>query len=225
MSAARAILVQATAEEKRFAVLVNQDAIVSVQRYEQAKAALDTAVAQLAAAEAQVTYASSNLSRNQRLIESNAVAHQELELAENEARTATANVLAARAAVEAARLDLEYTRITAPVSGRISRAEVTAGNVVAAGSGTQVLTSIVSVTRLYASFDVDEQTYLKYVQLAAEVNWLIDHVRWDAEEDLSRLIGDAPAHTLAQAARQAASALRSFVAKRPGTELRTGGAA
>jgi ubiquinone biosynthesis protein UbiJ len=63
------------------------------------------------------------------------------------------------------------------------------------------------------------------VQLAAEVNWLIDHVRWDAEEDLARLIGDAPAHTLAQAARQAASALRSFVAKRPGTELRTGGAA
>ena len=63
------------------------------------------------------------------------------------------------------------------------------------------------------------------VQLAAEVNWLIDHVRWDAEEDLARLIGDAPAHTLAQAARQAANALRSFVAKRPGTELRTGGAA
>jgi multidrug efflux system membrane fusion protein len=127
------------------------------------QAELNRAKAQLAAAEAQVTYASSNLSRNQRLIESNAVAHQELELAENEARTATANVLAARAAVEAARLDLEYTRITAPVSGRISRAEVTAGNVVAAGSGTQVLTSIVSVTRLYASFDVDEQTYLKYL--------------------------------------------------------------
>ncbi|MCJ8162938.1 efflux RND transporter periplasmic adaptor subunit [Acinetobacter zhairhuonensis] len=127
------------------------------------QAELNRAKAQLAAAEAQVTYASSNLSRNQRLIESNAVAHQELELAENEARTATANVLAARAAVEAARLDLEYTRITAPVSGRISRAEVTAGNVVAAGSGTQVLTSIVSVARLYASFDVDEQTYLKYL--------------------------------------------------------------
>jgi ubiquinone biosynthesis accessory factor UbiJ len=63
------------------------------------------------------------------------------------------------------------------------------------------------------------------VQLAAEVNWLIDHVRWDAEEDLARMIGDAPAHTLAQAARQAMTALRSFVAKRPGTELRTGGAA
>ena len=63
------------------------------------------------------------------------------------------------------------------------------------------------------------------VQLAAEVNWLIDHVRWDAEEDLARLIGDAPAHTLAQAARQAMTALRSFVAQRPGTGLRTGSAA
>ena len=63
------------------------------------------------------------------------------------------------------------------------------------------------------------------VQLAAEVNWLIDHVRWDAEEDLARLIGDAPAHTLVQAARQAMSALRHFVAKRPGTGLRTGSAA
>ena len=63
------------------------------------------------------------------------------------------------------------------------------------------------------------------VQLAAEVNWLIDHVRWDAEEDLARLVGDAPAHTLAQAARQALSALRSFEAQRPGTGLRTGSAA
>ncbi len=63
------------------------------------------------------------------------------------------------------------------------------------------------------------------VQLAAEVNWLIDHVRWDAEEDLARLIGDAPAHTLALAARQAMAALRSFVALRPGTGLRAGSAA
>ena len=50
------------------------------------------------------------------------------------------------------------------------------------------------------------------VQLAAEVNWLIDNVRWDAEEDLARLIGDAPAHTLAQLGRQALAALKGFVA-------------
>lgn len=48
------------------------------------------------------------------------------------------------------------------------------------------------------------------VQLAAEVNWLIDHVRWDPEEDVARLIGDAPAHTLLQTAKRAVDALRSF---------------
>ena len=52
------------------------------------------------------------------------------------------------------------------------------------------------------------------VQLAAEVNWLIDNVRWDAEEDLARLIGDAPAHTLAVLGRQALAAMRSFVASK-----------
>lgn len=49
------------------------------------------------------------------------------------------------------------------------------------------------------------------VQLAAEVNWLIDHVRWDPEEDLARLMGDAPAHTLAQIGRRVVVALRDFV--------------
>jgi ubiquinone biosynthesis accessory factor UbiJ len=53
------------------------------------------------------------------------------------------------------------------------------------------------------------------VQLAAEVNWLVDHVRWDAEEDLSRIMGDAPAHTLMQGVQQMASMLKAFVAKPP----------
>jgi ubiquinone biosynthesis protein UbiJ len=48
------------------------------------------------------------------------------------------------------------------------------------------------------------------VQLAAEVQWLVDHVRWDLEEDLSRLIGDAPAHAVGQATRAMADALRRF---------------
>ena len=53
------------------------------------------------------------------------------------------------------------------------------------------------------------------VQLAADVNWLVDHLRWDIEEDLSRVIGDAPAHALARAARDAAQALQQFVRGRP----------
>jgi ubiquinone biosynthesis accessory factor UbiJ len=52
------------------------------------------------------------------------------------------------------------------------------------------------------------------VQLAAEINWLVDHVRWDVEEDLARVIGDAPAHTLALVASRAAQALRQFVGAR-----------
>ena len=52
------------------------------------------------------------------------------------------------------------------------------------------------------------------VQLAAEINWLVDHVRWDLEEDVARLIGDAPAHTLGQVVRKAAQALRQFVGTR-----------
>ncbi|HVZ42437.1 MAG TPA: SCP2 sterol-binding domain-containing protein [Ramlibacter sp.] len=51
------------------------------------------------------------------------------------------------------------------------------------------------------------------VQLAAEVQWLVDHVRWDLEEDLARLIGDAPAHAIGQAMRRAADALRQFAGR------------
>ncbi len=51
------------------------------------------------------------------------------------------------------------------------------------------------------------------VQLAAEVNWLADHLRWDLEEDLSRLMGDAPAHALATGLRQALSALKGFASR------------
>ncbi|MDP1741826.1 MAG: hypothetical protein Q8K71_03015 [Polaromonas sp.] len=54
------------------------------------------------------------------------------------------------------------------------------------------------------------------VQLAAEIGWLADNLRWDVEEDLSRMMGDAPAHTLASAARQALTGLRQFLAQSPG---------
>lgn len=53
------------------------------------------------------------------------------------------------------------------------------------------------------------------VQLAAELGWLADNLRWDVEEDLSRLIGDAPAHSVAKVARQALAGLRQFVARAP----------
>jgi ubiquinone biosynthesis accessory factor UbiJ len=55
------------------------------------------------------------------------------------------------------------------------------------------------------------------VQLAAEVQWLVDHVRWDLEEDLARVFGDAPAHAMGGAMRRMAEAVRGFVARGPAT--------
>ena len=52
------------------------------------------------------------------------------------------------------------------------------------------------------------------VQLAAEINWLADNVRWDVEEDLARIMGDAPAHMLMQSGRTVAQAVAQFVGKR-----------
>ena len=59
------------------------------------------------------------------------------------------------------------------------------------------------------------------VQLAAEVNWLADNVRWDVEEDLSRIIGDAPAHLLSQATRKLADGLRDFLGRKRSADTDT----
>ena len=56
------------------------------------------------------------------------------------------------------------------------------------------------------------------VQFATEINWLVDHVRWDLEEDLSRLVGDAPAHAVGQALRRMTEALRKFASAAPGSD-------
>ncbi len=71
-----------------------------------------------------------------------------------------------------------------------------------------------SPTALLQAMAVGAKSSIKIegdVQLAAEVNWLADHVRWDVEEDLSRMIGDAPAHAIAGIARQVSGALRGFM--------------
>ena len=62
------------------------------------------------------------------------------------------------------------------------------------------------------------------VQLAAEVNWLVDHVRWDVEDDLARLIGDVPAHTIATGAKRVVDGLRHFVGERGGKPAGSAGA-
>lgn len=68
--------------------------------------------------------------------------------------------------MDLAKLNLSFTRVTSPISGRVSRAEITAGNLVTAD--TTPLTSVVSTDKVYAYFDADERVYLKYTELARE---------------------------------------------------------
>ncbi|GAB3628690.1 Efflux pump periplasmic linker BepF [Pandoraea terrae] len=126
-------------------------------------AEVDRAQAQLAAAQARDVYTSTDLARAQRLIADNAIAKRDFDQKDNAAREAAANLKAAKAAVETARINLGYTQIVAPIAGRVSRAEITVGNTVSAGAGSQPLTTVVSVSPIYASFDVDEQTFLRYL--------------------------------------------------------------
>lgn len=127
------------------------------------QAAVDQAAAQLAAAQARTGYAQSDWERAQRLIGDNAIAKRDYDEKQNAAREASANLKAAQAALEAAQINLGYTRIVAPVAGRVSRAEITVGNVVSAGASAAPLTTLVSVSPIYAEFDADEQTYLDYI--------------------------------------------------------------
>lgn len=130
------------------------------------QAAVDQARAQLAAARARAAYTASDLARGKRLLAENAIAKRDYEEKRNASSEAAANLQAAQAVLESADLDLEHTRIVAPISGRVSRAELTVGNVVAAGAGSAPLTSLVSTSRMYAAFDVDEQSFLKVINPA-----------------------------------------------------------
>lgn len=125
---------------------------------------VDRAAGQVAAARARVTYTANDWQRAQRLIADNAIAKRDYDEKQNAANEAAANLKTAQAALEAAEINLGYTKISAPISGRVSRAEITLGNVVSAGAGSAPLTTIVSVSPIYAEFDADEQTYLQYIR-------------------------------------------------------------
>lgn len=118
--------------------------------------------ARLAAARTQSGLARSELARAEKLLPMQAVSQQEVDQLRAAVRTDETAIQAAEAELNVAKLNLSFTRITSPIAGRISRALVTAGNLVNAGE--PVLTTIVSIERVYAYFDASEATYLKYVR-------------------------------------------------------------
>ena len=124
--------------------------------------------AQAAGAEARVAMTSSDLERGQRLSDQHIVTARDLDVRANAFKEAKASLDAAKAALEAARLNLGYTQVRAAVSGRVGRREITPGNLVATGAGAPVLTTLVSVDPVYASFDADEGVVLKALASIAE---------------------------------------------------------
>ena len=112
--------------------------------------------AQVAAADARVTFTKSEVSRSKPLVGTHAMSEREGETRLNAYNEADAALRAAKAALQTARLNLGYTEVRAPVEGRVGRLEVTVGNLVAAGPGAPVLTTLVSVDPIYASFNADE---------------------------------------------------------------------
>ncbi|RZL93861.1 MAG: efflux RND transporter periplasmic adaptor subunit [Variovorax sp.] len=124
-------------------------------------AEVDRAQAQVASAQARVSFTRSEQERAHRLWEEKAIAQRELDERTNAGREAEANLRAAQASLQSARLNLGYTQVRAPVAGRIGKVEVTVGNLVAAGPGAPVLTTLVSVSPIYASFDADEQVIVR----------------------------------------------------------------
>ncbi|HEX8605152.1 MAG TPA: efflux RND transporter periplasmic adaptor subunit [Pseudoduganella sp.] len=122
------------------------------------QAEADRAQAAAASARARADLARIELQRAERLLADRAIAQREFDERAAGQKEFEANARAAQAQLEAARLDLTYTRVTAPINGRVSKAEITLGNLVDA---TAVLTSVVSLDRMYASFAGDEQTYLR----------------------------------------------------------------
>lgn len=127
-------------------------------------AEVDRAEAQVVAARARMAYTQSESERATRLWDERAIAQKEYDERVNAQREADANLRAAQAALQTARLNLGYTQVRAPVSGRVGRIEVTVGNLVSAGAGAPVLTTLVSVDPMYASFDVDEQVVASALQ-------------------------------------------------------------
>jgi membrane fusion protein, multidrug efflux system len=128
------------------------------------QAEVDRTAGALASAQAQYTLARTELARGNSLIKDKSISKHEYDQRKNAFDVAEANIKSAKAALDAARLNLDYTAIKAPIAGKAGRAEVTAGNLVQAGTGGPVLTTIIANNPIYADFEMDEATYMDYAR-------------------------------------------------------------
>ena len=133
------------------------------------QADLDKALSQVRLAEAQVRFTQADYARYQRLAAQGSASQEDVDKARRSLDVAKAQVEAEKAGAEQKRLDLNFTRVIAPISGLISRTQVTDGNLVLSSSGNAtLLTNIVSLDPVYVYFNVDERTVLEIRQMMRE---------------------------------------------------------
>ena len=142
-------------------------------------AEVDRAKAQVIAAEARLTLAQKEQDRARRLQQANsgAISESNVDQRVSAHREAEGNLRAAQAALQAAQLNLDYTQVRAPVAGRVGRLEITVGNLIAAGPGAPVLTTLVSVDPVYASFNADEEVVARALKaLGSNAHMQVDRI-------------------------------------------------
>ena len=149
--------------------LVEKGALLFVIDPRPYEAALASAKAQLAQSNARLDLANQQLARAGALRQRDVLSASTYDERVQEVRVAAAGVEVSKSAVETAELDLEFTRITAPVSGRVSQREVSIGNLIAGGTGgtPTLLTTIVSLDPIYFNFDMSESDFLAYQRATA----------------------------------------------------------
>ena len=124
------------------------------------RAAVTSQRADVERAKTRVDLARQDLERSEKLVAARAVSVEELEQRRGELRQAEADLRSARAALDAAELNLEFTRVTAPIAGRVGEAMIRPGNLVTPAAST--LTTLVSIDPIHVVFEGDERIYLKY---------------------------------------------------------------
>ena len=152
----------------------------------QYRAQFDLASGQATQARARAEIAEREAKRTDDLLAASAISHEEAESRRSRAIEARAAAISAEAALALARLDLDYTEVRAPIDGQISRALVTAGNLVSGATGNAtLLASIVTVGEAYVYADIDESTLLKFNRLVRENRLALENGRVPVEMQLA----------------------------------------
>jgi len=166
--------------------IVRKDDVLFVIDPRWYRAQFDLATANVERAKARAENAAREARRSGDLLKSRTISTEEAETRDSALAEARAELLAAEANLATARLDLEYTEVRAPITGRVSRAYVTAGNRVSGDpTSTTLLTTIVSAGEAYVYADVDEATFLAFTRLSKEGGIATENGRVPVEMQLT----------------------------------------